>query len=177
LPLKRLMVEARNLFSPLNLLVGSTVANFGLQCLPHSDPEPTDIFRNGSCSLKTGGDNFVDEEEAGREFMALFSSLYATVKADAKMNPVDKAGEMKTLQRSQQAKRTKRSEDRRIKSDDDLIDLFPLPRYFQVHFQHVHENTHDLQSELVELKDYVAKVDEKLERLMALLRRPPEHVL
>ncbi len=71
----------------------------------------------------------------------------------------------------------KRPEDRSINGNDDLIDLFPLPRYFQVHFQHVHENTYDIQSELVQLKDYVAKVDEKLERLMALLSRLPEHAL
>lgn len=85
---------------------------------------------------------------------------------------------LKLIQEAKDIKKTvKMPKSRRIKIDDDLIDLFPLPRYFQVHFQHVHENTHDLQGELVELKDYVAKVDEKLERLMALLTRPPEHVL
>ncbi|WP_027148755.1 hypothetical protein [Methylobacter tundripaludum] len=88
---------------------------------------------------------------------------------------------MKTLKLVQESKGVKlpakMSKNRDIKKDDDLIDLFPLPRYFQVHFQHVHENSHDLQGELVQLKDYVAKVDEKLERLMALLSRPPEHVL
>jgi len=85
---------------------------------------------------------------------------------------------LKLVQKSKSVKiPAKTSKKRNIKKDDDLIDLFPLPRYFQVHFQHVHENTHDLQGELVQLKDYVAKVDEKLERLMALLKRPPEHVL
>jgi len=64
-----------------------------------------------------------------------------------------------------------------IKAEDDLIDLFPQPRYFQVHFQHVHENTHDLRGELAQLKDYVTKVDEKLERVIALLSLTPEHVL
>lgn len=87
---------------------------------------------------------------------------------------------MKTLKLVQESKGVKlpakMPKYRDVKKDDDLIDLFP-PRYFQVHFQHVHENTHDLQGELVQLKDYVAKVDEKLERLMALLSRPPEHVL
>jgi hypothetical protein len=71
----------------------------------------------------------------------------------------------------------KRSKNRSVKKDDDLIDLFPLPRYFQLHFEHVHKNTHDLQGELVQLKDYVAKVDEKLERLVALLIRSPEQSL
>lgn len=85
---------------------------------------------------------------------------------------------METLKLVQKSKNPKNPKVRSIKkAEDDLIDLFPLPRYFQVHFQHVHENTHDLQGELVQLKDYVAKVDEKLERLMVLLNRPPEHVL
>ena len=64
-----------------------------------------------------------------------------------------------------------------LKAEDDLIGLFPQSRYFQVHFQHVHENAHDLQGELVQLRNYVAKVDEKLDRLMELLSRSPEHVL
>ncbi|MGZ5054011.1 MAG: hypothetical protein ACXWAT_03585 [Methylobacter sp.] len=64
-----------------------------------------------------------------------------------------------------------------IKAEDEPINLFPQPRYFQVHFQHVHENAHDLRGELAQLKDYVTKVDEKLERVMALLSRTPEHVL
>jgi hypothetical protein len=88
---------------------------------------------------------------------------------------------MKTLKLVQESKDTKTPaktpKNRSIKKDDDLIDLFPLPSYFQVHFQHVHENAHDLQGELVQLKDYVTKVDEKLERLMALLNRLPEHAL
>jgi hypothetical protein len=85
---------------------------------------------------------------------------------------------METLKLVQKSKSAKPSKKRGTKKpEDDLIDLFPLPRYFQVHFQHVHENTHDLQGELVQLKNYVAKVDEKLERLMAMLNRPPEHVL
>lgn len=84
---------------------------------------------------------------------------------------------MKTLKLLQEPKSEKippkMSDDRSVNKDDDLIDLFPLPRYFQVHFQHIHENTHDLQGELVQLKQNVAKVDEKLERLMALLSRLP----
>ncbi len=84
---------------------------------------------------------------------------------------------MKTLKLVQKSKTAKIAKGRNITEDDDLIDLFPLPRYFQVHFQHVHDNSHDLQGELAQLKDYVAKVDEKLERMMALLSRPPEHAL
>ena len=88
---------------------------------------------------------------------------------------------METLKLVQKTKREKISanlpKNRRVEIDDDLIDLFPLPRYFQVHFQHMHENTDKLKSELAQLKDYVAKVDEKMEHLMALLSTPPEPVL
>jgi hypothetical protein len=66
---------------------------------------------------------------------------------------------------------------RRIEIDDELIDSFPLPHYFQVHFQQMHENTHELKSELAQLKDYVAKVDNKLERLIALMSCSPNPVL
>lgn len=85
---------------------------------------------------------------------------------------------LKLVQKTKTAKiPAKLPKNRRVEIDDDLIDLFPLPRYFQVHFQHMHENTHELKSELSQLKDYVAKVDEKLERLLALLSSPPEAVL
>jgi hypothetical protein len=71
-------------------------------------------------------------------------------------------------------------EKRSINEEDDLIDLFPLPRYFQVHFEHIHDNTHDvqgklnhlnqnMQSQLDQLKLTLAKVEDKLDRYMALL--------
>jgi hypothetical protein len=94
---------------------------------------------------------------------------------------LNEEGEMKTLKRVQETKRekitAKSPKNRRVEIDDDLIDLFPLPRNFQVHFQHMHENTNETKSELAQLKDYVAKVDERLERLLALSNRPPEAVL
>jgi hypothetical protein len=71
----------------------------------------------------------------------------------------------------------KHPKNRRFEIDDDLTKLFPQSHYFQVHFQHMHENTHELKSELSQLRDYVVKVDEKLERLMVLLHRPPEPAL
>jgi hypothetical protein len=96
-------------------------------------------------------------------------------------NQQNEEGDMKTLklvQKDTDATRpAKMSRARSVTKSDDLIDLFPLPRYFQVHFQHVHDNSHDLQTELAQLKDYVVKVDEKLEQLMSLLSRPPEHAL
>jgi hypothetical protein len=82
---------------------------------------------------------------------------------------------MKTLKLFQEPKREKNkamiSEDLNITKDNDLIDLFPLPRYFQVHFEHIHENTHVLNNDVVQLKQAIAKVDEKIERLLALLSR------
>ncbi len=50
-----------------------------------------------------------------------------------------------------------------------LINWVPQFRYFQY--------VHDLPGEPVPLKIYMANVDEKLGRLMALLNRPPEHAL
>ena len=67
-------------------------------------------------------------------------------------------------------------------------DLFPLPRYFQVHFEQIHGNTHDvqakldhlnhdIQSQLDQLKLTLAKVEGKLDSLIALLVQyiEPEH--
>ncbi|MGZ5051941.1 MAG: hypothetical protein ACXWF8_04830 [Methylobacter sp.] len=79
---------------------------------------------------------------------------------------------METLKLTQQTKSAKNRRSRKLKTEEELIDLFPLPQYFQIHFQHVHENAHDLQGELTQLKNYIAKVDEKLERLLTLLNRP-----
>jgi hypothetical protein len=52
---------------------------------------------------------------------------------------------------------------------DDLLASFPLPRYFQVHFQHIHERTDDVYQELAELKTYVNKLETKLDTLLMLL--------
>jgi hypothetical protein len=52
---------------------------------------------------------------------------------------------------------------------DDLVANFPSPRYFQVHFQHIHDNNLQLRNELAQLKDSVAQADKKIERLLALL--------
>jgi hypothetical protein len=59
--------------------------------------------------------------------------------------------------------------ERRMQEEDDLLDLFPLPQYFQVHFQHVHENAKDIQAKMIQLREYVTQVDVKLDRLTALL--------
>ncbi len=62
-----------------------------------------------------------------------------------------------------------RLKDRPAKKDGGLIDVFPKPQYFQVHFQHLHEHNQQLHEELTQLKDTVAKTDEKLGRLLAML--------
>ena len=52
--------------------------------------------------------------------------------------------------------------------EDDLIDLFPLPRYFQVHFAHIHENIRDVQGKLDRLTQTPTTVEGKLDRFIAL---------
>ena len=80
------------------------------------------------------------------------------------------------------------SPEMRSVKEKDLIDSFPLPRYFQVHFEHIHDNTHDvqgklnhlnhdLQSQLNQLKQTLAQVEGKLDSFITLLGRhiEPEH--
>lgn len=97
---------------------------------------------------------------------------------------------LKLLQEEQKNKcePSKASTNRSIQKNDDLIDLFPLPKYFQVHFQHIHDNTHDvqdklnhlnhdLQNQLDQLKQALAQVEGKLDRFIAILdhRIEPGH--
>jgi len=83
---------------------------------------------------------------------------------------------MQTLKLSQVLNSAPALTDSYSDKDDDLIDRPPQLQYFQVHFQHIHENIHQLQDELVQLKDAVAHLDEKLERLLAVLDSPPDPV-
>ncbi len=76
---------------------------------------------------------------------------------------------MQTLKLSFEPKSATALKGRYSEKDDGLIDLFPKPQYFQVHFQHIHENNQQLHEELAQLKASVAQVDEKLDRLLALL--------
>ncbi len=50
-----------------------------------------------------------------------------------------------------------------------LLASFPLPRYFQIHFQHIHERTDQVHQELTELKIYVNNLETKLDALLMLL--------
>lgn len=56
-------------------------------------------------------------------------------------------------------------------ANDDLLASFPLPRYFQVHFQHIHERTDAVHEELAALKIYVHQLESKLDTLLMLLAR------
>jgi hypothetical protein len=58
---------------------------------------------------------------------------------------------------------------------DDLLALFPLPRYFQLHFQHLQERTDTVHQELAELKTYVNKLETKLDRVLMLLKQEREY--
>jgi len=52
---------------------------------------------------------------------------------------------------------------------DEAQAFFPQSKYFQIHFQHCHENAEAIQQELHVLKQYMRNVEEKLERLMISL--------
>ncbi len=44
-----------------------------------------------------------------------------------------------------------------------------LTQYFQIHFQHIHENIRDSQNEVKQLQQQVADLNIKLDKLSALL--------
>jgi hypothetical protein len=79
---------------------------------------------------------------------------------------------LKCLQENKQNSKNKPPVDpekRSINKEDDLLDLFPLPRYFQVHFEYIHDNTNELQIQINQLKETLEKVEGKLDRFIALL--------
>ncbi len=80
---------------------------------------------------------------------------------------------MSALNLSQQHKvkrqLVKNSQQYEREDHDNLLESFPLPKYFQVHFQQIHERTDDVYQELAELKDYVYRLEIKLDLLIKLL--------
>lgn len=52
--------------------------------------------------------------------------------------------------------------ERQIGKNDDLIDLFPLPGYFQLHFEYIHDNTLGIKDQVNQLKQVLAKLEGKL---------------
>lgn len=47
--------------------------------------------------------------------------------------------------------------------------LFPLPRYFQVHFEHIHNTNSDVQMQVSQLNRQVDEVNAKLNWILKLL--------
>jgi hypothetical protein len=56
-------------------------------------------------------------------------------------------------------------------SEPELIKLFPLPRYFQIHFQYAHENINELKAEVATLKYTVQEMNTKIDFLLQLLTK------
>ena len=54
-------------------------------------------------------------------------------------------------------------------SADHPVDQFPSSRYFQVHFQHLHENNQRLQQQVAQLEQQVTMLSRKLEQVNMLL--------
>jgi hypothetical protein len=54
-------------------------------------------------------------------------------------------------------------------SEAELMKLFPLPRYFQIHFQHLHDNIGGLKTDTQELKQTLQQLDTKIDFLLQLL--------
>lgn len=54
---------------------------------------------------------------------------------------------------------------------EELLKSFPLPRYFQVHFSHIHDNCEHAKHQVEELKQSVERVEEKLDRVLAALMK------
>lgn len=54
-------------------------------------------------------------------------------------------------------------------SEAELVKLFPLPRYFQIHFQHIHENIDELKTDTQNLREAVLEINTKLDLLIQLL--------
>lgn len=61
-------------------------------------------------------------------------------------------------------------------TEDDLLKLFPLPRYFQVHFQHVHENADNAQRKIDQLQRHMIRLEAKLDILLAALNVSQEQI-
>ncbi|NOU44120.1 MAG: hypothetical protein HOO87_11300 [Methyloglobulus sp.] len=59
----------------------------------------------------------------------------------------------------------------RTKDKDDAEAAFPNVRYFQVHFQHLHETNERLLADIAQLRDAVAR----LEALLKMLPPPNPH--
>lgn len=53
-------------------------------------------------------------------------------------------------------------------NEAELLKLFPQSRYFQIHFQHLHDNADEIKAELAECKQISSQLNAKLDALMQL---------
>lgn len=69
----------------------------------------------------------------------------------------------KTKTRKKQVEYSYRFED---VGAEELLAQFPLPRYFQIHFSHIHENCEQTKQQVDELKQSIKLVEQKLDRIL-----------
>ncbi|MDD2760442.1 MAG: hypothetical protein PHH11_09130 [Methylomonas sp.] len=50
--------------------------------------------------------------------------------------------------------------------ESDLMELFPLPQYFQTHFQYIHDNNNALRKELAQMTQQLIVMEAKLNQLL-----------
>jgi len=53
-----------------------------------------------------------------------------------------------------------------IGKESDLMELFPLPQYFQAHFQYIHDNNNALRKELAQMAQQLIVMEAKLNQLL-----------
>ncbi|NJA05876.1 MULTISPECIES: hypothetical protein [Methylomonas] len=70
--------------------------------------------------------------------------------------------QLTTVSQSQNIQAPKKSK-RPAKPESDFIELFPLPKYFQTHFQHIHENNQSLHQEIRALNRHLARLEAKMD--------------
>lgn len=52
---------------------------------------------------------------------------------------------------------------------EELLAEFPLPRYFQIHFSHVHENCEQVKQQFNDLSQRIERIEKKLDRVLAAM--------
>lgn len=72
------------------------------------------------------------------------------------MTQLTTASQAQNIQASKKSKRP-------AKPESDAIELFPLPIYFQTHFQHIHENNQALHQEIRALNRHLARLEAKMD--------------
>lgn len=62
-----------------------------------------------------------------------------------------------------------KSPKKQLRQEDVLIDSLPLPRYFQMHFEYIHDNTQELRAQVNQLTQTLAHLENKLDQLLGSL--------